>query len=115
MFKNLTCIECPMGCEITVQLDGDKVVSIVGNSCPRGKAYANDEVICPKRILTTTVKCENGKLVSVKTDKAVEKSKIFDIMDEIKNIVVKLPVKIGDVVKENISGDANLIATSNEN
>ena len=62
----LTCIECPLGCDIEVQKENGEL-KITGNSCPRGKLYATNEVTCPKRVLTTTVRCEGGELVSVKT------------------------------------------------
>ena len=54
--KLLTCIECPMGCSIKVIIDGNKVVEIDGNNCVRGKAYVENEVFCPKRVVTSTVK-----------------------------------------------------------
>ncbi len=111
--KKLTCIECPIGCQIEVKLEGENIQSIVGNACPRGKMYAQDEVVCPKRVVTSTVKAKNGKLVPVKTDKPVKKSEIFEVMQKINLITCDLPVKIGDVLYENISDDANLIATGN--
>ncbi len=112
--RNLTCIECPIGCSIEVGLEDGKVVYIKGNSCPRGKMYAENEVICPKRVVTSTVRAENGKLVPVKTDKPINKSEIFAVMEKINSVVCKLPVKIGDVLFTNISDGANLIATNNE-
>ena len=72
MEKKLTCVECPKGCEITVELDGDKIISVGGYSCLRGKKYAESEVICPRRVLTTTVKCADGGVVSVKTSNPVK-------------------------------------------
>lgn len=112
--KNLMCIECPVGCSIEVDLEDGKVVYIKGNGCPRGKMYAENEVICPKRVVTSTVRAENGKLVPVKTDRPVKKSEIFSVMEKINSVVCKLPVKIGDVLLKNISDDVNLIATNNE-
>ena len=109
----LTCIECPIGCSIEVGLVDNQPVSITGNTCPRGKLYAENEIICPKRVITSTVKAENGKMVPVKTDKPVTKSKIFAIMETVNKITVQTPVKIGDVVYENISDGANLIVTGN--
>ena len=114
MNKTLTCIECPMGCEITVLINSGNVQEIKGNGCPRGAKYAKEEVVCPKRILTTTVKSDCGKLVSVKTDKGVDKDSLLEVMEKIKSIKVNLPIKIGDVVKENLVRGVNLIATSNE-
>ena len=110
---NLTCVECPMGCDITVTVDNGVVVSVEGNTCKRGKLYAENEVVCPKRVLTTTVKSHSGKMVAVKTDKTVEKAKTLEYMKEIAKIVVDLPIKIGDIVKENFVEGVNLIATDN--
>ena len=42
------------------------------------------------------------------------KGKIFDILDEIKPVVVKAPVKIGDVIVPNVAGTGvDVIATKN--
>ena len=110
---NLTCIECPMGCALTVALDDGKVIAVEGNTCARGKLYAENEVICPMRVVTTTVKTDKGFPVSVKTDKPVKKSKMFDVVEKINAVVVKTPVKIGDVVISDISDGANVVITMN--
>lgn len=112
--KTITCIECPKGCLITVRLDGSKIVGILGFSCPRGKTYAENEVVCPRRVLTTTVRKSNGNVVPVKTDKPVKKSEIFDIMAKINKIVVDGKVSINDNICKNITEDINLIATDNK-
>ena len=114
MIKTLTCIECPIGCEIEVTVENGAVVSLKGNGCPRGKTYAENEVVCPRRVVTSTVRAENGKLVPVKTDRPVKKSEIFAVMEKINSLVCKLPVRLGDILFENISEDANLIATNDE-
>lgn len=113
MEKKLTCVECPKGCEITVTLNGDKVESVRGNDCTRGKKYAESEVVCPVRVLTSTVKCVSGEMVSVKTDKPIKKSEIFDLMIIINGITVVSPVKIGQIILKDITEGVNLIATSN--
>lgn len=109
--KIITCTECPMGCTVTVALDGDTVVNVVGNTCPRGKTYAINEITCPRRVVTSTVKTEDGKMLSVKTDGSVKKDDMFRVMKIINEITVKTPISIGDVVLENISEDINLVAT----
>ena len=111
--KKIVCIECPIGCELEVFLENGEVTNVRGNSCPRGKYYAENEVVCPKRVVTSSVRAENGEMVSVKTDKPVRKTEMFAVMDVIAKTICKLPVKIGDVLVENISDDANLVATSN--
>ena len=112
--KTLTCIECPIGCLMEVGVDGEKVAYVKGNSCPRGKMYAENEVVCPRRVITTTVRTKNGKLLPVKTDKPVRKSEIFSVMDKINGYICKTPVQIGDVLIENVTEDINIIATNNE-
>ena len=111
--RTLVCIECPIGCEITVTTEDGKVTGVTGHTCLRGKAYAENEVVCPKRVVTSTVKGENGKFVPVKTDKPVTKSEIFAIMEKIKGLTVKTPAKIGEIVVENISDGANLVVAGN--
>ncbi len=114
MEKKLTCVECPKGCEITVEIDGDKIISVYGYSCQRGKKYAESEVICPRRVLTTTVKCADGGVVSVKTSNPVKKSEIFELMDKINKITVCPPVKIGQIIVKDIAEGSDLIATCNK-
>lgn len=113
MKSKLTCIECPIGCTIEVVLEDGKVVSVTGNNCPRGKNYAEAEVVCPKRVVTSTVRAENGEMIPVKTDKPVRKDAIFEVMKKINAATCKMPVRLGDVLVENICDDANLIVAGN--
>lgn len=114
--KEMTCIGCPLGCELKVIVDGDDI-EVSGNNCPNGEKYAKNEIRDPKRIVTSTVAVLDGveKRVSCKTG-LVPKNKIFDCVDIIKKISVKAPVKIGDVLVKNIADTgANLVATKNVN
>ena len=49
--RNLTCISCPMGCPITVEMEGEEIISVTGNTCKRGEVYARKEVTNPYRNL----------------------------------------------------------------
>ncbi len=112
--RELTCIVCPRGCQLTIELDGDKVVSVSGNICKRGVAYAEAECTSPTRTVTTTVRCESGKVVSVKTSSPVPKSKVFDVMKEINSTTAPNGIKIGDVIIKGVAGtDSDIVATSN--
>ncbi|MBQ6550643.1 MAG: DUF1667 domain-containing protein [Lachnospiraceae bacterium] len=106
--RNLICINCPMGCPLTVTLDGDEVVSVTGNTCPRGAEYGRKEVTNPTRIVTSSVvlrNAQNGaKTVSVKTASDIPKGKIFDVVKALKDVAVDAPVHIGDVIVENAAG-----------
>ena len=107
----MICIECPNGCELEVSGVGENI-SVSGYACPRGKIYAQTEVVCPRRVLTTTVKTHGGKVVAVKTDAPIKKSEIFEVMKKINNIKVDLPVEIGQVLYQGITEKINLIATA---
>ncbi|MBQ7373362.1 MAG: DUF1667 domain-containing protein [Clostridia bacterium] len=95
---NLTCVECPLGCDINVETDGDNVLSVKGNSCPRGDKYARDEVVCPKRVLTTTVKTDGGEMLPVKSKEPIKKEELFSAVNHLNKIVVKTPVKLGQTI-----------------
>jgi CxxC motif-containing protein len=111
--KILTCIGCPLGCIIEVNTEGERIVSIEGNNCPRGEAYARSELTAPMRTLTTTVFAGSGML-PVRTDKPVPKGLLFDCMSAINRSYVRLPVYAGDIVIANIlNTGANVIATKN--
>ena len=114
--KNLTCIGCPLGCLITVELENGKVISVTGNTCKRGDDYVRKEVINPMRIVTSTVKVSGGNVpaVSVKTKSDIPKGKIFDCVKALKEVVVQAPVSIGDVVLTNVAGTGvDMVATKN--
>lgn len=104
--KGLTCIGCPMGCQLTVTMDQGRVAGVAGNTCPKGEAYAKKEVTDPTRIVTSTVKVESGDraFISVKTKEGIPKGKIFACMEEINGILAKAPVAIGDVLLEDVAG-----------
>ena len=112
MKRNLTCIVCPIGCSMEVEIIDGEVVSVTGNTCPRGEKYSVSECTNPERMVTTTIRTENGMVLPVKTDRPIPKDKVFECMNIINNHVCKLPVKVKDVIIENVFG-ANIIATKN--
>lgn len=112
MNRELTCIVCPIGCQLSVELEEGKVISVSGNTCPRGKSYAEAECIAPMRTLTSTVRCQGGKLLPVKTDRPIPKEKLFAAMEQVNQTHPRLPVCCGDVIIEDIFGAA-LVATAN--
>lgn len=114
--RKLTCISCPMGCPLTVEMEGDTVISVTGNTCKRGDVYARKEVTEPTRIVTSTVRVIGGTVdrVSVKTKKDVPKDRIFDCVKSLKGVVVKAPVYIGDVIVPDAAGTGiDIVATKN--
>ena len=114
--KNLICINCPLGCPLTVTLDNGEVVKVEGNTCPRGEAYAKKELTNPTRIVTSTVKVKGGRLAmaSVKTANDIPKGKIFDCVKAIQDIELEAPVAIGQVVLADVCGTGvDIVATKN--
>lgn len=106
----LICITCPRGCHLEV----DDNMNVTGNFCPRGAKYAIDELTNPKRMVTSTVKVEDGELkrLPVMTSSPIPKDKIFDVMEEIKKVSVKAPLELGSVIIENILGlGVNIVST----
>lgn len=116
MKKEMTCIICPNGCELCLDIEGKNIKNISGASCKRGIEYASNEITNPKRTIASLIKVKNGEesLVSVRTNKAIPKEKIFDVMKEIKNKEIEAPIKVNEIIIENVLGlNSDIIATKN--
>ena len=111
MTRNMTCIICPRGCALKVEIENENI-TVSGNNCPKGKQCAIDECTNPTRTVTSSVRVENREdtMVSVKTESPVPKDKIFEVMRLIRAKSVCAPVKIGDVIIKGAFG-TNIIAT----
>lgn len=113
--RELICINCPMGCPLTVVLEDGAVVSVSGNTCPRGDSYGRKEVTNPTRIVTSTVPVDGSateRMVSVKTAHDIPKGKIFDVVEALVDVRATAPVEIGDVVLADVAGTGvDVIAT----
>lgn len=116
MQKNIICVACPMGCGITVDIDdGGNILSVTGNTCKRGDAYARTECTNPVRSLATTVKVEGGihNVVPCKSAGALPKDKITECMKIINAAQASAPVALGDILIENILDTGiNIVATN---
>lgn len=114
--RHLTCIGCPMGCQVTVEMEKGEVVSVSGNTCKRGDIYARKEVTNPTRIVTSTIAVTGGDKARVccKTASDIPKDKIFAVMHDINHVKCDAPVHIGDVLIENVAGTGvSVVATRN--
>lgn len=110
--RELTCIRCPLGCQMTVSLERGKILSITGNTCKRGEDYAVSECTNPERIITSTILNSKGEPVPVKTDRPIPKDKIFDCMKIINSAKIDKSVSIGDIIVKNVFG-SNIVAAAN--
>lgn len=116
---NLTCIGCPLGCQIEVLMDDEKNIRLVtGNNCSRGDKYARKEVTSPTRIVTSSVRVygskNNERMVPLKTASDIPKGKMMEVIRALRGVSVPCPVKIGDVLMRDIAGTGvDVIATKN--
>lgn len=101
--REFVCIVCPMGCNLTVTKKGDEY-EVTGNTCIRGEKYGKQEMVAPIRNISSTVRVNNGflNLCPVKTDREIPKEKIFDVMSQINGLVVDAPIKVGQIIIENV-------------
>lgn len=114
MEQIITCINCPLGCRMTVSLsDTGSFISVEGNNCSRGAAYARQECTLPERMITAVIPVQNSSTpLSVKTSNPVPKSMISRIIKELAKSEISLPVVSGQVIIRNIlSTGSDIIAT----
>lgn len=113
--KVIRCIVCPTGCQIQAISKGSEI-EFEGYTCKRGLEYAQQEYFEPKRILTTTIRVENGflPLIPVRSDKPILKDKLDEALIEIAKTQVSAPIEMGDILIEDILGlELNIIASRN--
>lgn len=104
---SLVCINCPVGCRLAVDLDENgEFYSVTGNSCPRGAIYAKEEIMLPKRMLTTTVRTNSDMhpCLPVVSVRPVPKELLLDCINFLKGVKIKLPVKRDEIIAMDILG-----------
>ena len=111
--KVITCINCPMGCRMTVQMEGKEILKITGNTCKRGETYARQECTEPMRMVTAVVPVEGSRMpVSVKTRTPIPKARIQACMKALSGVRLTLPIHEKDVVLPDVCGTGvDVIAT----
>ncbi len=114
--QEVICIVCPVGCKLTVVRDEHEPEGyrVLGSQCRRGEHYGIKEVTNPTRMLPTTMAIRGTHLprIPVRTDSPIPKSKIFECMAEINQVELEAPIKIGEVVLENVADTGvDMIAT----
>ncbi len=111
--QEITCISCPVGCRMTVTVENGAVTRVQGNACKRGEAYARQECISPLRMVTAVARVSGSAVpVSLKTRSPIPKDKIAQCMSEIRQLKLRLPIEMGDVLLEDVAGTGiPLVAT----
>ena len=110
----LTCVLCPVGCELEVRRDGSTEVEVSGNQCDKGIPFAVEEVLHPKRNLATSVPVQGTEatMVSVRLSGPVPREMIFPILAEIARLRPEVPVRRGQVLIADVLGSGvDVIAT----
>ncbi len=100
----LICVTCPMGCTLDVTHEGETIVEVKGATCKRGVDYAQEELTDPRRMVTTTVRVAGGlhPLLAVYTSAPIPKARIFDLLEALREVEVQAPLRVGDVVLEDV-------------
>ena len=114
MEQTITCINCPVGCRMTVSLsDTGEFLSVTGNTCPRGAKYAQQECTLPERMITAVIPVAGSETpLYVNTASPVPKKLISSVIDELARVQVSLPVTIGQIVLPDVlNTGVDIIAT----
>lgn len=95
---------CPKGCHLKV--DEENGYKVSGNACEKGAEYGKEELVDPRRVITSTVKVTGGLYprCPVKTAEPIPKGLIFEAMKLLDGVELKAPVHMGDVVIADICG-----------
>ena len=109
----ITCINCPVGCRMTVRVQDEQVISVADNQCKRGDVYARQESVLPLRMVTAVALVDDSDTpISLKTASPIPKDKIDDVMKAVNSLKLQLPINIGDVLLRNAADTGvDLVAT----
>ncbi len=103
--EKVICVTCPKGCTLLVTRDGETVLK-VENGCKRGHEYAQQELTDPRRMVASSVRIQGGMhpLMPVYTSAPFPKPRIPELLKVIRDVQLKAPVKMDDVILENVLG-----------
>jgi len=102
----MVCIACPLGCRLTVGRSASGELSVTGNRCPKGVAYAEEETLSPKRIVTAVVRTDSEAFpyAPVRTDVPLPRAMAAGLLQQLYSRTVALPVRMGTVLVEDVGG-----------
>ena len=113
--RELICISCPQGCHLKAEISGDSW-QISGNRCPRGEAYAKQELTDPRRIVTAVMPCADPHhpFIAVRTTLPCPKAEIPALLNRLYRITLPAGIKNGDIVLKKIDNlEISVIVTEN--
>ena len=99
MTKAMTCIICPRGCALEVETARSSPL-VTGAACKRGVDYALRELVDPRRVLTSTVRCGSGprRRLPVRTAAPIPLSRLVEAARALDAVVVVPPLACGRVI-----------------
>jgi len=112
--KHFTCVTCPVGCEVDVEVKDSNIISMKGNRCDKVKEFVLQELKEPMRVFTTIVRIKGAKyaMLPVRTDKTIPKRLFKQAIEMLADINLQAPVHMSDVLVKDVAGSgANIIAT----
>ena len=114
--KKIICVSCPLGCTLTVTCEKGVVHEVEGNTCPRGRSYAEAEVRDPRRVFASTVRVRGGRLpvCPVRSREPAPRDRLFDIARAVAALDIDAPIAIGQVVLPNACGTGVDIVASRD-
>lgn len=108
--RELTCIRCPRGCRLVA----GEGLAVKGAGCPKGIAYAEEELTHPVRTVTATVRLKGASLarLPVRSREPVPREKVMPVIGALRGVQVSVPVETGDVVLADAAGTGvDIVAT----
>lgn len=111
--KMIICICCPLGCEVSVKTNDD-CYEVENNKCIKGYDYVITELTNPVRYVTSSITLNNNpaERLPVRTSLPIPKSKIFQVMNEIKLLRMRPPIYAGQVLIKDVVGTGSDIIAS---
>jgi len=87
---------------------------VTGHQCPKGEAYALQEILSPMRTLTSTVRTvfPDFPMLPVRTSGDIPLGEVFAVMKRLRTVTVERRLCIGDVVIPSGWGGVDVIATA---
>ncbi len=114
---HITCVLCPNGCALEVHVEdppSEDTIRVSGNLCQRGVEYALEEMVSPKRTLTTSILVRGGeeRLTSVKTAQPIPQESLREVRGSLREVRLLAPVAVGDVVMSDVAGTSVVVTRS---
>jgi len=98
-----TCIMCPLGCELDIEVVKGGEIKVSGNTCIRGEQYAKAEMTHPTRNISSLVRV-GERVVPVKSSAPIPKNKIDAVLNEISKVKLTKMPPIQTVIIKNVLG-----------